>query len=451
MSSRSSGTEGEPAAATPGRDGGGGGTGGGSGTSRAVVALGVARMADAVANSFLVIVLPLYIASGEVRGEAFGLSEAALTGVILAIFGFFNAFAQPFAGRLSDRVGRRRVFVLGGLFVLAGFNFLYIFADSYAALVMIRAGQGLSVAFTIVATVALVNELSTRGNRGENMGVYNSLRLVGFGTGPLVAGFVVSGGPYHPLGLTLSGYDAAFVVATIGALVGAGTVALLVRDPEHTTAAVGRVELAVRARDGRHLLDPIFTLGVATLIMAACIALLASIEPDVNRRLGQDARWFGVQFAVFILSLAAAQPLIGRLSDRWGRRAFIIWGLVALAPTTLAQGLVTTPWGMVFARLAQGIAGAAIFSPALALAGDLARKGQSGLQLSILTMSFGIGIAVGQLMAGFLIGVGYVTPFAFGAVLALCATALVWTQVEEPTGADTGEEGPAVTDYGELA
>lgn len=403
-----------------------------NGVNRAVVALGVARMADAVANSFLVIVLPLYIASDHVEGAALGLSEAALTGVILAIFGFFNAFAQPFAGRLSDRVGRRRVFVLGGLLVLAAFNSLYIFADSYATLILIRMGQGLSVAFTIVATVALVNELSTRSNRGGNMGIYNSLRLVGFGTGPLVAGFVVSGGPYDVAGLQLTGFDAAFLVATAGALAGAGTVALLVHDPEQTAAAVGRVQLAVRARDEEHVLDPIFSLGVATLIMAACIAMLGSIEPQVNERLGQDARWFGVQFGVFILSLAATQPIIGRMSDHLGRRVFILWGLIGLVPTTLAQGLVVTPWGMVFARLAQGIAGAAVFSPALALAGDLARRGQSGLQLSILTMSFGIGLAVGQLLAGFLVGVGYVTPFATGAVLALLATALVWTQVEEP-------------------
>ncbi len=402
------------------------------GFDRAVIALGFARMADAVANSFLVIVLPLYIASGHVQGASFGLSESALTGIILAIFGFFNAFLQPFAGRLSDRLGRRRVFVIGGLVVLAGFNALYVLAHSYIALLLIRIGQGMSVAFTIVATVALVNELSDRSNRGGNMGIYNSLRLVGFGVGPLVAGFVVAGGPYHVLGVALTGFDAAFVVATVGALLGALLVALLVRDPDQTAVATGRVRLAVRAqRDGR-ILDPIFTLGMASLIMAACISMLGSIEPQVNERLGQDARWFGVQFGVFILSLAATQPLIGTLSDRWGRKGFIVVGSLLLAPTTLIQGLVLTPFAMVLARLAQGLAGAMVFSPALALAGDLARKGQSGLQLSVLTMSFGIGLAIGQLLAGFLVGWGYVVPFATGSVLALGSTVMVWTQVDEP-------------------
>ena len=417
----------------------------GSGTNRAVIALGAARMADAVANSFLVIVLPLFIASGRVGGKSFGLSDSALTGLILATFGVFNAFAQPFAGHLSDRLGRRKIFVLGGLVVLGAFNSLYLLADSYVSLLAIRTGQGIAVACTIVATVALVNELSTRENRGGNMGTYNSLRLLGFGVGPLVAGFVVSSGPYRLLGLTVSGFDAAFTIATVGALLGAVLVAVMVREPERVSASSQQTparegkaadeqdaRIAIRSREPGHVLDPIFTLGIATLVMAACIALLASIEPQVNRRLGQDARWFGIQFAVFILSLAAAQPVIGRLSDRWGRRTFILVGLVLLAPTTVAQGLVTTPWTMVAARLAQGIAGAMIFAPALALAGDIARRGHSGLQLSVLTMAFGLGLSAGQLLAGFLVAWGYTTPFAIGAGLALMAALLVHREVEEP-------------------
>ncbi len=398
-------------------------------------------MADAVANSFLVVVLPLYIASSHVTGTSLGLSESAVTGVILAAFGIFNALMQPFAGRMSDRAGKRKAFVLAGLLALAALNALYGFAHSYLGLLAVRTGQGLSAAFTITATVALVNEISTRGNRGGNMGMYNSLRLVGFGVGPLAAGFVVSSGPYHILGLRLTGFNGAFAIATVGALVGALLVLLLVRDPERTHPEPRRVKIAIRSRDADHLLDPIFTLGLATMVMAGCIAVLASIEPHVNAHLGQGPRWFGIQFSVFILSLAATQPFIGRLSDRWGRRRFIIVGLVLLAPTTLAQGLVASSWGMVGARLAQGIAGAMVFAPALALGGDLATRGQSGLQLSILTMSFGLGLSAGQLAAGFLVGFGYIVPFAIGAGLAVAAAILVRAEVVDPPAETTPAAG----------
>lgn len=396
--------------------------------------LGFARMVDAVANSFLIVILPLYIASGEVRPPPLGLSDAAATGVILASFGIFSAAAQPFAGRWSDRVGRRRVFVIVGLVLLAALNSAYPLAGSFSLLLGIRLTQGLAVALTIVASVALVNELSELGTRGRNMGVYNGLRLLGFGAGPLAAGFVVSSGPYRILSFELSGFEASFFLAALGALVGAVLVTLLIRDPERTRAHVGDVSFRLRDAEG-HGLDAIFTLGIATFIMALCIALLATIEPAVNSRLGQDARWFGIQFAAFIFSVALCQPFVGAASDRYGRRIFVLAGLLLLTPTTVIQGLVHTPWEMLGARIAQGISGAMVFAPALALAGDLAGEGESGARLSVLTMSFGLGLAAGQLASGFLIGFGFSVPFWVGGVLALAAAELVRREIREPRAA----------------
>jgi MFS family permease len=122
---------------------------------------------------------------------------------------------------------------------------------------------------------------------------------------------------------------------------------------------------------------------------------------------------------------------VGAASDQHGRRRFIIAGLIFLVPTTLAQGLVVTSMQMIIARLLQGISGAMVFAPALALAGDLARQGQSGAQLSVLTVAFGLGISFGQLAAGFLIRYGFVTPFLFGTLIAGIGAVLVYTQVEE--------------------
>lgn len=411
---------------------------------RRVAALGIARMADAVGNSFLILVLPLYIASGFVSGEALGLSETMVTGIVLALFGVVNSFTQPFAGRFSDRLGRRKLFVVLGLIILGIANFSFSLIDNYLGLLVIRGLQGIGAALTITASVALVNELSVRGSRGENMGTYNSFRLVGFGAGPLAAGVVVENGPYQVplLSAPITGFDAAFYIAAVSALTSIILVSLFVHDPQETRPTTERLALAIRSRVPGTVLDPIFTLGLATLFMAGAIALLAAIETHVNARLNQGPFLFGIQFASFIGALAVMQPVVGQASDRYGRRMFVIVGLLLLMPTTLAQGLVVTSWQMIVARLAQGLSGAMIFAPALALAGDLTKKGQSGAQLSVLTMAFGLGLSVGQLASGFLIQFGYVTPFLFGALLAGCGAVLVYTQVQE-AGADAAAVAPS--------
>ncbi|MFC6768699.1 MFS transporter [Natrinema soli] len=400
---------------------------------RRVLALAGARMADGIGNSFLIIVIPLYVTSGIVSGTAFGLGESMITGVILSVFGFLNSSFQPFTGRLSDRLGRRKPFILVGLAGLAVTNIAYVVAETYVSLLVIRGLQGVSVAFIIPSSVALVNELATTDDRGGNMGVYNTFRLVGFGAGPAVAGAVVSRGPYAlPGGMSVTGFAAAFYIATITATVSYVLVTVLVSDPESTVANAGAdLSIPILDRSGSTLLDPIFTLGVASLFMATAIALFATIQPDVNARLEQGSTWFGLQFAAFIIAQVALQTPIGRACDRYGRRPFIVTGMVLLIPTTLVQGFVLSSVLMFVARLFQGIAAAMVFAPSLALAGDLAGEGESGSKLSVLTMAFGYGIAIGPLSSGALVGFGFRVPFVFGTVLAVFGAILVYTQVEE--------------------
>ncbi len=401
------------------------------GVDRRVLALALARMADAVGNSFLIIVLPLYVASDAVGGAVFGLPSSMVAGVVLAVFGIASSIAQPLAGRFSDRVGRRKVFVLGGLVALGIVNLTFVGATAYWHLFVLRILQGLAAAFTITASLAIVNEMSEPGSRGGNMGVYNSFRLIGFGAGPLLASALLELGPFSlPGGVHVTGFEATFGVAAGTAILGTGLVALLVQDPDGTAPTSRRLALRLWDRAGRGL-DTIFTLGVATLVMATCLALLSAIEPEVNARLGQGPFLFAVEFVALIAVLAALQPLVGRASDDWGRKPFIVIGLLALIPTTLLQGLVEAPWQMVGARMLQGAAGALIFAPALALAGDRTARGQSGAQLAVLTVSFGLGIAAGQLTAGFFVQYAFVVPFAIGSGLAAGAALLVGTQVRE--------------------
>lgn len=403
------------------------------GVPRGVLALGLARMADSMGNSFLIVVLPLYIASGQVQGQALQLSSSLVTGIILGLFGLISSLFQPFAGRLSDRVGKRRIFVVGGLVLFTGANLSYMFADTYLLLLVVRTAQGIAAAATITASVALVSELSTRGDRGGNMGTYNSFRLIGFAVGPLASGALVEGGPYTvPVLGAVEGFDAAFIVAALAAATSGVLVSIFVEDPEDIEPTPEQLSLQIRSKIPGKIIDPIFALGIATFFMSTGFALLASIEPEVNRRLSQGPFLFAVEFSSLVATLALAQPFVGRATDVYGRKLFIVVGLVALAPTTLVQGFVVSPWQMIVARALQGVSAAMVFAPALALAGDLADRGHSGAQLSVLTVSFALGISFGSLVSGYSIRFGFVTPFSVGAVLAAVGAVVVQTQVVDP-------------------
>ncbi|WP_277555808.1 MFS transporter [Halobaculum limi] len=419
-----------------------------------ILSLAIARMVSALANSFLVVVLPLYIGSQAVTmpsvtgstvgvfGVGIDVTVELLIAIVLSLFGFLNSFSQPFTGSLSDRTGRRKVFLLIGLALVATGSAGYlVFTDYYLVLAM-RGLQGIGAAFSIPITVALVNELSVDGERGGNFGLFNTFRLIGFGVGPLIAGVVIAGGPYVVAGVDVTGFDASFLVAVVGAAISFALITVLISDPERSEESASKdISIRVVGEDGG--LDPVFALGLATIVMALSIAIYAPLANVINARLDQGSFLYSVQFGATVLANVFFQLPIGRLSDRYGRRPFLLGGFVLLVPATLAQGFITDSYLMVVARFVQGVAVAAVFAPSLALAGDLAKEGASGSTLSLLTMGFGLGVAVGTLLSGFLVAFGFAVPFVAAAVGGVVGLGLVVTQVSEP---NTGSASPTPSD-----
>ncbi|MEJ2011417.1 MAG: MFS transporter [Anaerolineales bacterium] len=391
------------------------------GLNRIVVALSFARFGDAMGNSILIVVIPLYVA--KLPGP--DLPESFLVGLLISAYGIIFTFAQPFTGSWSDRLGRRKIFIQAGLFLMLVSTLAYILAGRFLSLVFIRLLQGVGVAFTVPASLAVMAEASERSTRGGSMGFFSMLRMAGFALGPLVGGLL----QVHV------GFNAAFLAGGGLLLMGMLMVQFWVKEPP-TPVRDSADDGGFKLFDRKLLAGGLLYIGLAMFMMSSAFSMMSALENEFNQRLQQTAIGFGIAFSALTASRFLFQLPFGRLSDRIGRRPLIVLGLILMAPATLLQGLVTSTLQLTIVRVFQGFASSMIAAPGFALAGDISQAGGEGRQMSILAMGFGLGIAIGPLIAGSLATISFELPFAVGAVLSLIGAWMVQRFVVETVQPD---------------
>jgi MFS family permease len=387
--------------------------------NRAVMALSIARMADAIGNSILFILIPLYVA--KLPSEVLHLAVPVLVGLLISLYGIINSALQPLTGALSDRISSRKRMIELGLLLMCFGTLGFVVATRFFHLVVLRAIQGVGVAITIPASMALMAAITRKETRGGSMGVYSTLRMVGFAAGPIIGGFL----QVH------FGFNAAFYVGSAFLLLAVLLVQFWVKDvPVNNHFTKERFKVFDRS-----LRSPgILSAGSATFIMAFCFSMLTTLENEFNTQLGMNALGFSIAFSSLMVGRLILQVPLGRLSDYIGRRPLIFAGLLLMAPATALLGEATSMLQLTLLRVVQGIAAAGIAAPAFAVVGDLARSGGEGRQMSIITMGFGLGIAVGPLVAGVLAVIFFELPFITGGVLALLVAWIVYRFLPETVG-----------------
>ncbi len=391
----------------------------GMGANRAVVALSAARLGDAVGNSILFIVIPLYVARLPAPWMPFSVPVRA--GILISLFGIVNVSLQPFFSVLSDRLNKRKSLIQAGLLIMAGSTFAYIFASRFIDLVLLRVLQGVGLAVTLPASMSLMAAVTDRKTRGASMGVYSTARMLGMGLGPLLGGFLYD----------RFGFDAAFYAGTGCILLGVLLVQLWIDDVT-LPGAEGRPEKRqVRFFDRKLLTPGILGAGLATFAMANAFSMITPLEGEFNARLHETAFAFSIAFSAIMVSRFIFQIPVGKLSDRIGRKPVIIAGLLSMAPFTALLATAASTNQLVLYRLIQGLGSAGVAAPAFALAADLSTRGGQGRQMSITTMGFGLGIALGPLLSGILSALSFALPFLVGGAILLVVAWVIHHYVPE--------------------
>ncbi|MEJ2187649.1 MAG: MFS transporter, partial [Gemmatimonadota bacterium] len=387
------------------------------GANRVVVALTTARLADALGNSILFVLLPLYVAM-LARGES-SIPEPIVVGALISAYGFVNAGIQPFTGAWADRLRRRKPLIIAGLLIMAAATLSFAWATNLKTLFGIRLLQGVGVALTVPTSMALLATATAQRSRGGSMGIYTTGRMIGLAAGPILGGFL-----YDHLG-----FKPAFYIAAGLLLLGAALVYLWVHEvPANVQSQSAK---PFRIFDRELLSAGILGVGLATFVMATAFTMMSTLEPQFNQRLNIGAFAFGIAFSALMAARLVFQVPFGWLSDRVGRKPLVIGGLLFMAPATALLGVAATTFQLSAFRVFQGAASAAIAAPAFALAADLATRGGEGRQMSIVTLGFGLGLATGPLLAGLLAVFFFELPFLVGGALSLAGAWIVYRWVPE--------------------
>jgi MFS transporter, DHA1 family, tetracycline resistance protein len=161
---------------------------------------------------------------------------------------------------------------------------------------------------------------------------------------------------------------------------------------------------------------------VTVLIDMMAIGLIVPVLPPLVGQFTSDPAaqsfWYGaVAFAFGIANFFGA-PILGALSDRYGRRPVLLIGFCGLALNLFATALATALWMLIAVRLVGGAlqANAAV---ANAYAADITPPEERARRFGQLGAMFGIGFILGPVMGGLLGGIDLRLPFFVAGALAL--------------------------------
>lgn len=382
--------------------------------SRLLVLASALVFVDTVFFSVLAPLLPHYVSS-------FGLTEAQ-AGLLSGSYALGALIAALPAGVLVWRVGPRAAAQLG-LGALAAATLLFAWSDTSQVIDAARLAQGGAGALVFSAALTWVINGFPSDRRGAAIGTATGAGVIGALVGPLLGGIAASVG----VGVAFSG-----MVAIIGLLA-----FLTLTTPDVHV----RQQLPLRAVVGV-MRRPRILEGVGLLLVpGVCFGVLGVVAPLRIDALGGGAGIIAGVYTVIAIIEGTLSPVVGRRSDRIGRRRPYLAGMgvcaVAVLGLAIAPSLNTVVVALVVSALGAGLC----VAPGFAFLSD------GALALSI-HQAFAVGLANvawsgGQAIGGFGGGAlawsgGYALPLI--AVFVLLVVALMWAM--HPVGERAGKSIP---------
>jgi MFS family permease len=270
-------------------------------------------------------------------------ASAALLGLVEGMADLSASSLNYFAGWLSDRTGKRKVFTLAGYGFSTLAKGILLVSSTVTGLTIFRVIERLGKGFRGPPRDAWLSAVAHKDTRGYAFGVHKALDKSGAVLGPLVAYGLLSW-----LGDGASTYRVLFWVALVPALLSLVALSLVKDQPGPPHPRESMVETWAT-------LSPAFK---GYLVPAGLFALAYFSFGFLMLRahaVGFAVKDIVLLYALFNIACVIAAPLIGKLSDRLGRPRMIMVGYLLYLLMCLGFAFATTQWQVIVLFIAYGV------------------------------------------------------------------------------------------------
>jgi MFS family permease len=337
----------------------------------------------------------------------FGLVSKSVVMSFIISFGVVKAFANLFAGRLSDRLGRKPILIAGWL---VGFPvpLLIIFARDWGwvvfANVLLGINQGLCWSTTVIMKIDLVGPKQ----RGLAMGLnefagYLAVSLSALTTGYLAAAYGLRPAPFYP-GIAFALFGLLFSVLFVQETRTYAQEEARLPKAENDT----RIDEAGKPTFGRILLltswkdRALFSSSQAGMVNNLNDGMVWGLLPIFLMGAGLPVNHVGIIASVYPGVWGISQLITGPLSDRWGRKWMVAIGMwvqsIGIGLLVVSRSL----WLWICGGVLLGIGTALVYPTLLAAISDVAEPEWRASAVGVYRLWRDGGYAVGALTTGVL-------------------------------------------------
>ncbi|HEY9404312.1 MAG TPA: MFS transporter [Pyrinomonadaceae bacterium] len=183
--------------------------------------------------------------------------------------------------------------------------------------------------------------------------------------------------------------------------------------------------------------SPLLVIFVTVFIDLVGFGIVIPVLPYYveGTKFNATPRTVGILFASYSVMQLIFSPVLGRLSDRYGRRPILFFSLLGTSLGFFILGFATTLWMLFLGRIIDGITGGNI-STAQAYIADITTPENRAKSMGLIGAAFGLGFTFGPAIGGILSQWGIGVPFFFAGGLALANAILLYFTLPETVTPD---------------